>query len=180
MDVEYEKLDDDWINNFEKTDKLYEDFYKDDLYHINLQVIYVNISNEIDKIKNRSFLFTNKNKISQEEILGILKRNSTDNEKKYSLLSILRYNILLEPEHIKNYLLNQYNPNYLTVIKNIDAIHYEKSISMFHDLNDLIIIFYEKSKEMVKKNINNNNNTKKIYLRSLNTNKKTIKKRYKD
>ena len=51
---------------------------------------------------------------------------------------------------------------------------------MFHDLNDLIIIFYEKSKEMVKKNINNNNNTKKIYLRSLNTNKKTIKKRYKD
>ena len=83
MDVEYEKLDDDWINNFEKTDKLYEDFYKDDLYHINLQVIYVNISNEIDKIKNRSFLFTNKNKISQEEILGILKRNSTDNEKKY-------------------------------------------------------------------------------------------------
>ena len=106
MDVEYEKLDDDWINNFEKTDKLYKDFYKDDLYYINLQVIYVNIYNEIDKIKNRTFLFTNKNKISQEEILGILKRNSTDNEKKYSLLSILRYNILLEPEHIKNYLLN--------------------------------------------------------------------------
>ena len=78
-----------------------------------------------------------------------------------------------------NYLLNQYNPNYLTVIKNIDAIHYEKSISMFHDLNDLIIVFYEKSKEMVKKNTNNNNNTKKIYLR-LNTNKKTIKNRYKD
>ena len=48
---------------------------------------------------------------------------------------------------------------------------------MFHDLNDLIIVFYEKSKEMVKKNTNN---TKKIYLRSLNTNKKTIKKRYKD
>lgn len=180
MDVKYENLDDDWINNFEKTDKLYEDFYKDDLYYINLQVIYVNISNEIDKIKNESFLFTNKNKISQEEILGILKRNSIDNEKKYSLLSILRYNILLEPEHIKSYLLNQYNPNYLTVIKNIDAIHYEKSISMFHDLNDLIIVFYEKSKEMVKKNTNNNNNTKKIYLRSLNTNKKTIKKRYKD
>ena len=177
MDVEYHILDDEWINNFEKIDKLYEDFYKDDLYYINLRVIYVNISNEIDKIKNETFLLVNKNKISQEEILGILKKNSTDDERKYSLLSILKYNIVLEPDDVKSYLLNKDNPNYLSVIKNIDTINYEKSISMFHDLNDLILIFYEKSKESVKKDINNNT-TKKIYLRSLNT--KTIKKRYKD
>ena len=35
MDDENNKLDDDWINNFEKTDELYQDFYKDDLYYIN-------------------------------------------------------------------------------------------------------------------------------------------------
>jgi len=49
---------------------------------------------------------------------------------------------------------------------------------MFQDLNDLILIFYEKSKELKKPDANNS--TKKIYLRSLNTNKKTIRKRYKD
>lgn len=177
MNNEYNNLNDEWINDFEKTDKLYEDFYKDDLYYINLRVIYVNRDNEIDKIKHESLLLTNKNNITREEILGILKKNSIDNEKLYSLLSILRYNIILEPDDVKNYLINNDNQNYLSVIKNIDAIQYEKSISMFHDLNDLIIILYEKPKEDIKSE--QRNKTKKIYLRSLNTNKKTIKKQYK-
>jgi hypothetical protein len=173
MDIEY-KLDDEWINEFEKTDKLYQDFYKDDLYYVNLRVIYINRKNEIDKIKHDSLLLLNKNIISEEEILGILKKNSIDNERKYILLSILRYNIILEPDDVKNYLLNKENQNYLSVIKNIDDIKFQKSIAMFHDLNDIILIFYEKSIEVIKKE--NNNNTKKIYLRSLNTNKKTLKK----
>ena len=84
----------------------------------------------------------------------------------------------MEPDDVKNYLLNKENQDYLSVIKNIDAINFEKSITMFHDLNDLILIFYEKSKEIVKKD--QKNNTKKIFLRSLSSNKKTIKKRYKD
>jgi hypothetical protein len=178
MDIEYNNLDDEWINNFEKTDRLYQDFYKDDLYYVNLRVIYINRDNEIDKIKHESFLLTNPNIISSEEILGILKKNSTDNKTKYTLLSILRYNILLEPDEVKNYLTNNESQNYLSVIKNIDTITFDKSISMFHDLNDLIIIFYEKSNDIVKRDPNNT--TKKVYLRSLNTNKKTIRKRHKD
>jgi hypothetical protein len=179
MDIEYNNLNDDWINEFEKTDKLYQDFYKDDLYYINLRVIYVNRNNEIDKITHESFLLSNKNNISREEVLGILKKISTDNERNYTLLSILRYNINLEPDDIKNYLLNKDNSNYLSVIKNIDSVTFEKSISMFHDLNDIIFILYEKSNELKKLN-QDNNNTKKIYLRNLNSNRKTIKKRYKD
>ena len=49
---------------------------------------------------------------------------------------------------------------------------------MFQDLNDLIFIYYEKSQELKKLDLHNC--TKKIYFRSLHTNKKTIKKRYKD
>lgn len=177
MDIEYNNLDDEWINEFEKTDKLYQDFYKDDLYYINLRVIYVNRENEIDKIKHQSLLLLKKNVISEEEILEILKKNSIDNERKYSLLSILRYNIILEPDDLKSYLLNKESQEYLSVIKNIGDITFQKSITMFHDLNDIILIFYEKSREIVKKeNTNTNSNTKKIYLRSLNTNKKTLKK----
>jgi hypothetical protein len=178
MDIEYNNLDDEWINNFEKTDRLYQDFYKDDLYYVNLKVIYINRNNEIDKIKHESFLLTNPNIISREEILGILKKNSTDNQTKYTLLSILKYNILLEPDEVKNYLTNNESQDYLSVIKNIDTITFDKSISMFHDLNDIILIFYEKSDDIVKRDPNNT--TKKIYLRSLNTNKKTIRKQYKN
>lgn len=176
--MDYIELNDDWISDFEKTDKLYQDFYRDDLYYINLKLIYVNRANEIEKIKQESFLMSIPNFISREEILQILKNSSQDNEINYSLLSILRYNNTLEVDDIKNFIMypNE-DTNFLTIIKNIDTISFEKTINMFHDLNDLILIFYEKSHELKKVNLNNS--TKKIYIRS-NTNKKTIKKRYKD
>ena len=173
-----EELDEKWIYDFEKTDKLYQDFYKDDLYYVNLKFIYVNRKNEIEKINQESFLMSRPNYISREEIIQILKDSSIDNNKRYSLLSILKYNITLDADDIKKFLLNSNEErNYLNIVRNIDAVSFEKSISMFHDLNDLIIVFYEKSNEIKK--VDPNNITKKIYLRS-NTNKKTIKKRYKD
>ena len=178
MDLEYNNLDDDWIKTFEMTDKLYKDFYKEDIYYVNLRVLYINRENEIDKLKQESFLLSKPNKISNEEILEILKKNSIDNDKRYTLLSILKYNITLEPDEIKNYLVNRENNDFLSVIKNIDSISFSKSINMFHDLNDIILIFYEKSNELKKPDANNT--TKKIYLRSLSSNKKTIRKRYKD
>jgi len=175
---ENDKLNDDWINNFEKIDKLYQEFYKDDLYYTNLQLIYVNRNNVIEKIKQESFLMTTPNYISREEILGILKKHSLDNERRYTLLSILRYNITLDADDIKSYLINTESQNFLTPIKNIDAISFEKSINMLQDLNDLILIFYEKSNEIKKSNPNTM--TKRIYLHSLSSHKKTIRKRYKE
>jgi hypothetical protein len=177
MDLEYNSLDDDWINNFENTDKLYKDFYKDDLYYVNLRVLYINRNNEIEKLKHESFLMSKPNHITREEIIEILKKNSIDNDKKYSLLSILKYNIILEPDDVKFYLNDKNTQEYLSVIKNIDEVAFNKSINMFHDLNDLILIFYEKSLELKKPDANNT--TKKIYLHSLST-KKTIRKRYKE
>lgn len=178
MDLEYKKLDDDWINEFEKTDKLYKDYYKDDLYYIHLRVIYINRANEIEKLKQESFLMSKPNYITREEILEMLKKNSIDNNKRYSLLSMLKYNIVLEPDNVNLYLNGKIEEDYLSVIKNIDALPFNKSINMFHDLNDIILIFYEKSSELKK--LDTNNTTKKIYLHSLSTNKKTIKKRYKE
>ena len=177
------KLEDDWINNFEKTEELYQDFYKDDLYYINLKFIYVSRSNDIEKIKQESFLMSRPNHISREEILQILKRSITDDDRKYSLLSILKYNITLDAEEVKNFVLNEDNEyieerSYLKVIKNIDAITLEKTINMLHDLNDIILVFYEKSNEL--KEVNPHTSTKKIYIRSSNGNKKTIRKQYKD
>ena len=184
MDIEFNKLNDDWISNFEKTDKLYQDFYKDDVYYVNLKYVYINRSNEIEKINQESFLMSNPNVISREEILKILKRSISIHETNYSLLAILRYNINLDTTDVKNFILhpNEYS-SYLRVIKNIDALSFEKTIHMFQDLNDLILIFYEKSKEL--KEVNPNTCTKKIYLAKKTIDKskrhdKTIKKRYKE
>jgi hypothetical protein len=167
MDINYDNLDDKWINDFDKLEKVYKDFYKDDLYYINLKIIYVNRDNEIEKIKCETFFMKNMNTISREEIIKILTNNSYDNNKKYTLLSMLKYNLTLEPDEIKNYLKNELDHKCLTVINNIDTIKLEKSISMFQDLNDLILIFCEKKIE--RKKTGSIHSTKKKYFYSSNT-----------
>ena len=182
-----DELNDDWIINFEETDKLYKDFYKDNIDYINVDFIYINDENEIEKIKQDSFLLSHQNSITRDELIGLLKKNSIDNDKRYSLLSILKYNITLEADDIKNFLLtpdlSSYNERFLTINKHIETIFFEKTITMFQDLNNVYFIFYEKTKN--NKNCELNSITKKIYLDIIYNKKdnkkykKTIKKQYK-
>jgi len=176
--MDYKELDDEWIKQFDEIDELYKDFYKDDIYYVNLKIIYVNRDSVIEKVKQIPFLMSTINRINREEIIQILKKYALEDDRKYFLLSILRYNIVLEPDEIKYYLLDSIDTNYLNIIKNIDTIYFQKTINMLQDLNDLILIFYEKTNEIKKEN--NNTSTKRIYLNSLSNKKKTIKKRYKD
>ena len=182
MNEKYEVLDEDWINEFEKTDKLFQDFYLDDIYYTEVHFIYINTSNDIEKIKEEHFLLKTPNYISRQEIIGLLKRNTNVNNKKYSVLSILKCNITLKPEEIKGFLKSSnttdYLDNFLKPIKNFDDIIFEKTINMFQDLNDLLFIFYEKTDEELKKS--SNNVTKKVYLNSKTKHKNTIRKQYKD
>ena len=181
MDFDYSELNNDWINKFDKTDNLYKDFYKDNLYYINIDFIYINKKNEIEKIKQESILLSVQNYITRDELIGILKRNTFDNNIKYSLMSILKYNITLDPDEIKNFLLSDdttdYNDKFLIINKHIDTIKFEKTINMFQDLNNLFIIFYENPKENKTSNVNTT--TKKVYIKknaNRRTNRRTIRK----
>ena len=68
---------------------------------------------------------------------------------------------------------------FLTSVKNIDAIPLKKSITMFEDLNELLIIFNEKLED---ESLNGQKKrqkclTRKVYLlsKSLEKHKKTIR-----
>lgn len=182
MDDKNEVLDEDWMNEFEKTDKLFQDFYLDDIYYTDIHFIYINTNNDIEKIKEEQFLLKTPNYISREDIIGLLKKNTNLNNKKYSILSILKCNITLKPEEIKGFLKSSnptdYLDNFLKPIKNFDDIIFEKSINMFQDLNDLLFIFYEKSHEEIKRSLNNV--TKKVYLNNKTKHKNTIRKQHKE
>ena len=176
---ENELLDENWINEFEKTDKLFQDFYLDDIYYIEIHYIYINVNNNIEKINEEQLLLSKPNYITREEIIGLLKRNIIENKKKYSLLSILKCNVTIKPEEIKNFLksnnLTDYLNNFIEPIKNIDAIKLEKTISMFQDLNDLLFIFYEKDTKNEELNKSTKNMTKKVWLNHKPNHKSTIR-----
>lgn len=175
-----ELLNDNWIVDFEKKDTFYKEFYKDNIYYSNIHTVYINRKQEICQIKEDTLLLSIPNVITREEIIGLLKQQSLNDNKQYKLLSILKYNITLDPETVLKYVnctndeLSNYN--YLEDVKHIDEIHFNKSISMFQDLTDIYLIFFEKSTELINKNLHNS--TKKIYLHT--RHKKTIRKQYKD
>jgi len=185
MEINEDKLDESWINDFDKIDNLYSDYYKNDVYFVKITCLYVDSENSLFKIKEEKFFMQNTNILSREELIAVIKKNSHLNDKRFSLLSLLKYNINIEPQDIKYFLISENlgfdNDNkYITVLKNLDEIEFDKTITMYHDLNDIIIIYYENNLGLYKnKNSqgnNNKNNTKKIYLHNKNNHKKTIRK----
>lgn len=153
-------LNDAWISDFEQTDQLYKDFYKENLYYTNLKFIYVNRSNEIDLIKTDTFLMSKPNFISHHEIAQILKKNYIITNKEYLLMSIVKYNVTLDVDEVQKFLsLKDNHLNFLTDVNNVGDIPFEETITMFQDLNDLVFIFYERNDQLKKKK--NHNTTKK-------------------
>ena len=173
-----EDLDLSWSHDFEKIDNEYKIYYTEELSFIRVHSIFVNNNYEIEKIKEEKILLKIPGLLQKEELLSIIKHNSFFNQIKYSLLSILKFNINLEPIHLKTFLRNK-NKNignpFLHSIQNLDNIKFEKSITMFHDINELLIIFHRKINKSVQINSNINNQTKKNLI-SLNTKKKTKKR----
>lgn len=182
-DDNIEDLDITWIQEFEKIDNEYKIYYTEELTFICIHSIYLNNNNEIEKIREEKILLKTPGILSKEELLSIIKHNSFSNEVKYSLLSILKFNINLEPINLKTFLRNK-NPSvggsFLQSVRNIDAIKFDKSITMFHDINEVLIIFYPKiiKNEKIDQKTNNNQ-TKKVFINS-NPKKKTKKKELKE
>jgi hypothetical protein len=183
---ELENIDSSWIEEFENLDKEYKDYYTEDITVIKIHCIYVNKEDKIERILENKLILKNPGIISKEEILGVIKHNMICNEVKYSLLYILKFNINLEPIYLKTFIrskepLANIGNQFIQSIKNIDEIKLDKSISMFHDLNDLLIIFNDKSNLTNSTNISYHNKvkTKKIYLNS-NSIKKTKRNLFKD
>ena len=69
-----DKLNDDWIVNFEETDKLYKDFYKDNIYYINVDFIYIN------KNKYETFFYKNNNSIIKKNTVYELNEKSINSK----------------------------------------------------------------------------------------------------
>lgn len=189
------ELDTSWVDEFDKNDNEYKSYYNEELTFINLHCIYINKNSEISKVHEEKILFKTPGTLSREEVIGLIKRNTFCDNMKYSLLSILKFNINIEPINLKTFIktkdtsLNIGN-HFLHSVTNIDTICFDKSIGMFHDINDLLIIYYDKNNG---KNTNNNTNTntngnndsknknttRKIYINS-NSLKKTRRNLFKD
>ena len=106
------------------------------------------------------------NMISKEEIIKLLKSNINKKEiKKYTISSLLQYNVDIETEEFaENYLNEEYIVDdlkflpFLNIIKEIRNIYWKPCLPIFKEVNELFIIYYENIE------IKNNNITKRMEL----------------
>ena len=138
-------LDTEWIQIFEQTDNVYSMFYKDDNEFVNVNYVFVNKHNEIERVKNEKIILPEKNKIPSDALVNMITANKPKN---FSFYFMLKYNITIEPDDVKYLASRSYN--YLTQIKKIQDICFERTITMFQDLNELTIFFVENAPTRAK------------------------------
>jgi hypothetical protein len=168
-----DNLDDSWLKEFESSEKDYKNFYTEDITVIPIHLIYIG-DNSIEKIKEEKIILKTPGVLQKEELVSIIKHNMVSNNIRYALSSILRFNINLEPANLKTFLRTHdknIGNNFLHPVKNIDNIKFDKTITMFHDINDIFILFNEKIKS------DKNKMTKRAHFHS---NKKTKRNVFKD
>jgi len=180
-DFNFQELDTSWIQNFEKEDGLYKDFYSEDLYFVNIYFVYLNNSDIIEKVKKDKFFLNEKqsNTISKEELFKIIVKNKILNNENYKLNFLFKYNFTIDPGNIISFLKNnasnigEIDPNnsYLSPITSIESVQFKKTITMFQDLNSITII-YKKGQinNNIKGKLNNsdktdNTKTKKLHIK---------------
>lgn len=146
---------DNWEEEFEIEDEPYKDFYKETQDNINIYFIYINSENEIIRTKKEKFIL-DENKITKSLLIEILKKNMIVKNKKYKPISLIKYNVLLEPDEVQEYIYNFDSFDFMFIETMIDKIEWAETITLFQNINSLHILFYEKKKTNAK--------TKRIFI----------------
>jgi len=139
----------------DNTETFFDDFYKEVVQSIKMYCFYINKKKELFHVK-KDILWLHDGILKKEELIYLLKHNTIYDKTKYQILSIMKYNIDIEPSDINFFLDDPNKKNFLSIKKNIDSIKWNNTITLFLDLNSIIIVYNEKK--------NMSNTTKKIYI----------------
>lgn len=169
---ELEEIDFSWIDQFE----VYKHYYLEDIETIHVHYAYLNDKQEIIKMNQEQIILETPNLLSKEELASLVARNNVLDNKKYRLFSILKFNINIEPKDLHNFLQEDEKEkrphDFLHVIEKIESITFNKSIGMFHDLNEITLFFEDAEIKHTKKH----KYTKRFLLNKLMKHRKTKKK----
>ena len=163
-----EDIDMSWISDYEKESKKYNMFYQESIKDINVYSIFVNKKKEIEEIKKSNIYLDKLNTISKEDLSKI----NNERDKKYKLVNIFAYNIDISNDNIRDYFFNLDKYNFIKSHNTLsEDLILNPTISFFHDVNSLYVLFYEITKNEKKKN------TKKVLL---SLSKPKTRKKYND
>ena len=165
FEEEYDDIETSWIDDFENIDALYNDFYTEQIDSLSMHYLYVNKKSELFHIE-KDLIDISNSVLEKKDLKKILIKNMYLDNKYYRPISIIKYNITVQPKDIDYYIKNSEEFEFIEPKNSINDINFEESITLFHDINSIYIVFHEQSK----------NNTKKVFIKSNKLNKRKTKK----
>jgi hypothetical protein len=148
-------LDISWVEKHERLLNIYENYQREHMDSIKICYIYVNLKSEIEKVicENEDLFFNgNHNVITKERVLQIVQNKKLlDHNLKYTIDTILVYNVSIEPENIQKYVNSESVESFLKIYPIVDEIQLSPSIFIFHEINSIYFIF--KQSEVKPKSI---------------------------
>lgn len=133
--------DDEWINDFEKDEEKYQEFYNNPVEFIIIIFFYLNKNKEIERKKKIKVNLKKENIFQSRELIGLIMKNK---KKTQRIFSILKHNININYENINDYLNSNKEEETLKELKNYNDVYFEDSISIFKNINNLLIFVCEK------------------------------------
>ena len=150
------EIDQNFINRFINKKKNFEQFYNREVTLITSKFYYLDQNNEVYDKKVFELKIVN-GLLKKESVLFLLKKNQYIDTCKHKLSYLLKYNFDIDYTDVKDYLIKDKSESYLTSYKIIQDVYFKDTVPFFSDLNTLIFV--------MKKCMNSNSTTKKIYLK---------------
>ena len=146
------ELDDEWIKEIDKDEKIYSKFYTSSPNYINLYITYLDSSNNIIHIKTQTTALKD-SILSKTKLIYYISKFSTFHNKKYHCSDIVKYNIDVDSKNINQYIEQPESYKYLSNENKFDDIYWKNSVEILHSINSLYIFYkpLSKSKNKVKK-----------------------------
>lgn len=137
--VDEELIDEDWINEIENREQLYDVFCRDNIDNIDIVFLYVK-ENNIVLVKKKNILLK-ENTIENNNIIDLIIKYKKVNNKKYKVKHVFSYNFNLDN------IDNLSEENVINFIKE-ESIHkpiiLDKSIKYFEKLNSIYFVMEER------------------------------------
>lgn len=139
-----EDLDYSWISDFKTAEQIYDHFYKKPVETIDVICLYVNSNGEIiSHVKEKSFMLDREGILTKDTIFKLIQKFEHHNGNNYRAEGLAKYNFTFEPADDIS-MDNIDASTYFRSQKLYGNVVFEDTISLFHDVNALFIIFNEK------------------------------------
>jgi hypothetical protein len=138
-------LDISWVENHERLVNINQNYEREHMNSIKICFVYINSYSEIETVicDKESLVHNGKySVIPKERILQIVQNKKfLDENSKFSLDTILVYNVSIEPENIQKYINSEIVEPFIKMYPIVDEIVLNPSIFIFHELNCIYFFF---------------------------------------